>query len=123
MNLKTSFFDRRAKTHISHDDFQAAENLAEELLLNIPSMTSRPIVFVCIGTDRSTGDSLGPLVGSIVEEKNLPSFTMYGTLDDPIHAVNLSERLKEINNPSMTTHISLALMPVWDELKMLASFK
>ena len=23
----------------------------------------RPIIFLCIGTDRSTGDSLGPLIG------------------------------------------------------------
>ena len=69
MNLKTSFFDRRAKTRIIHDDLHAAENLAEELLATIPSVTSRPIVFVCIGTDRSTGDSLGPLVGTLLEEK------------------------------------------------------
>ncbi|MFZ7942360.1 MULTISPECIES: spore protease YyaC [Bacillaceae] len=96
MNLKPSFFDRRAKTHIVHDDFHAARHLAEALLLNIPSVTSRPIVFICIGTDRSTGDSLGPLVGSLLEEKNIESFYVYGTLDDPIHAVNLVEKLKEI---------------------------
>ncbi|MEH7375935.1 spore protease YyaC [Neobacillus drentensis] len=96
MNLKTSFFDRRAKTRISHDDLHAAENLAEELLAVIPSLTKRPIVFVCIGTDRSTGDSLGPLVGTLLEEKGIRSFYVYGTLDEPIHAVNLSEKLKEI---------------------------
>ena len=26
-------------------------------------LENRPIIFVCIGTDRSTGDSLGPLIG------------------------------------------------------------
>ena len=97
MNLKTSFFDRRAKTKISHDDLHAAENLAAELLAAIPNTTSRPIVFVCIGTDRSTGDSLGPLVGTLLEEKVLRTFYVYGTLDEPIHAVNLSEKLKEID--------------------------
>jgi putative sporulation protein YyaC len=97
MNLKTSFFDRRAKTRIIHDDLHAAENLAEELLAVIPSLTKRPIVFVCIGTDRSTGDSLGPLVGTLLEEKGIRSFYVYGTLDEPIHAVNLSEKLKEIH--------------------------
>jgi putative sporulation protein YyaC len=97
MNLKTSFFDRRTKTRISHDDLHAAENLAEELLAVIPSLTKRPIVFVCIGTDRSTGDSLGPLVGTLLEEKGIRSFYVYGTLDEPIHAVNLSEKLKEIH--------------------------
>jgi putative sporulation protein YyaC len=98
MNLKASLFDRRASTKIIHDDFQAAENLAEQLLSNFPNMTSRPIIFVCIGTDRSTGDSLGPLVGTLLEEKSINSFYVYGTLDDPIHAVNLNEKLKEINS-------------------------
>jgi putative sporulation protein YyaC len=97
MNLKTSFFDRRAKTRISHDDVDACENLAEELLFSIPRVTSRPIVFVCIGTDRSTGDSLGPLVGTLLEEKSLRTFYVYGTLDEPIHAVNLIDKLKEIH--------------------------
>jgi putative sporulation protein YyaC len=97
MNLKTSFFDRRARTRISHEDLDAPENLAEELLATIPRVTSRPIVFVCIGTDRSTGDSLGPLVGTLLEEKSLRTFYVYGTLDEPIHAVNLTDKLKEIH--------------------------
>ncbi|WP_066071982.1 spore protease YyaC [Neobacillus soli] len=101
MNLKTSIFDRRTKTRIIHDDAFAVENLAEELLANIPRLTSRPIVFICIGTDRSTGDSLGPLIGTLLEERGLQSFYVYGTLDEPIHAVNLAERLKEIRTKHM----------------------
>lgn len=96
MNLKAHLFDRKAKTHILHDDVYAVQSLATELLANIPTITSRPIVFLCIGTDRSTGDSLGPLIGTLLEEKRLPSFYVYGTLDEPIHAVNLEDRLKEI---------------------------
>ncbi|NRD77410.1 spore protease YyaC [Bacillus sp. BRMEA1] len=105
MNLKAQLFDRRVKAQINHDDVHAAEDLAVELLSSIPSITIRPIVFVCIGTDRSTGDSLGPLVGTLLEEKKLQSFHIYGTLDEPIHAVNLEERLNEITakhiNPYM----------------------
>jgi putative sporulation protein YyaC len=97
MNLKPSFLDRRTNTgRILHDDFQAVENLSMELLKFLPRQSGRPIVFVCIGTDRSTGDSLGPLVGSFLEEKDLSSFHVYGTLDEPIHAINLDERLREI---------------------------
>ncbi|SDM97514.1 spore protease YyaC [Bacillus sp. OK048] len=97
MNLKPSFFDRRTNTQrINHDDFLAVESLAMELLKFLPRTQTRPIVFVCIGTDRSTGDSLGPLVGSFLEEKDISSFHVYGTLDEPIHAVNLNERLREI---------------------------
>ena len=35
------------------------------------SYCRRPIVVMCIGTDRSTGDSLGPLVGDIVKVRVL----------------------------------------------------
>lgn len=97
MNLRPSFLDRKANTgRILHDDFQAVDNLSMELIRFLPRNAERPIVFVCIGTDRSTGDSLGPLVGSFLEEKDISSFYVYGTLDEPIHAVNLTERLKEI---------------------------
>lgn len=96
MNLKAFMFDRKAKSQFMHDDLHADESLADELLQHIPSVTSRPIVFVCIGTDRSTGDSLGPLVGTLLEEKKLESFYVYGTLDEPVHAVNLADRLEEI---------------------------
>src|SRR3954466_14015390 len=98
MNLKTSFFDRRAKTKISHDDLHAAENLAEELLSAIPGLNNRPVVFVCIGTDRSTGDSLGPLIGTLLVEKNIHPFHIYGSLANPIHALNLADRLSEIKS-------------------------
>jgi putative sporulation protein YyaC len=57
---------------------------------------SRPVVAVCIGTDRSTGDSLGPLVGMLLERKKPADTEIYGTLDQPVHAVNLQDTLDEI---------------------------
>lgn len=59
-------------------------------------IVNRPVVFVCIGTDRSTGDSLGPLIGTLLDEKEITPFHVYGTLEDPIHAVNLEEKIQEI---------------------------
>lgn len=56
----------------------------------------RPKILLCIGTDRSTGDSLGPLVGSKVAALNQDFFVVYGTLDQPVHASNLKEKLTEI---------------------------
>ncbi|WP_059171620.1 spore protease YyaC [Bacillus sp. FJAT-27445] len=96
MNMKTGLFDRGQNSRIHYEESKAEAKLATELISNLPLLTSRPIVVVCIGTDRSTGDSLGPLVGSFLEERRLPSFHIYGTLDDPIHAVNLEEKMKEI---------------------------
>ena len=56
----------------------------------------RPIVFVCIGTDRSTGDSLGPLVGSFLQKNRLLKAPTFGTIDHPVHAVNLGDTLRQI---------------------------
>lgn len=98
MNTKPGLFDRVQNSRIHHEESKVDAKLAAELITHLPLLTSRPIVVVCIGTDRSTGDSLGPLVGSFLEEKRLPSFHIYGTLDDPIHAVNLEEKLKDIKD-------------------------
>lgn len=57
------------------------------------------LIILCIGTDRSTGDSLGPLVG----HKLAPYIVHYeqvhllGTLDEPVHAKNLPDFIKKIN--------------------------
>ncbi|MCM3705576.1 MULTISPECIES: spore protease YyaC [Cytobacillus] len=64
-------------------------------LEQIFNSTSREIVILCIGSDRSTGDSLGPLTGKILKEKNIP-YPVYGTLKDPVHALNIKTILKEI---------------------------
>jgi putative sporulation protein YyaC len=98
MNFRSNFFDKKgSRSKILHDEAGAAEKLAMEIQSLMPSFRSqRPIVFVCIGTDRSTGDSLGPLVGTLLEEKLISPFLVYGTLEEPIHAVNLAEKIKEI---------------------------
>jgi len=58
---------------------------------------NRPIIFVCIGSDRSTGDSLGPLVGYKLKSLSKNNIYIYGTLENPIHAKNLVHILAEIN--------------------------
>ncbi|MBN8199790.1 spore protease YyaC [Bacillus sp. NTK034] len=57
--------------------------------------TSRDIVILCIGSDRSTGDSLGPLAGKILKEKNI-TYPVYGTLQEPVHALNIKKVINEI---------------------------
>lgn len=55
------------------------------------------VVILCIGTDRATGDSLGPLIGYKLKYMSYPNVFVYGTLDDPVHAKNLQETLKLID--------------------------
>ena len=57
------------------------------------------IIILCIGTDRSTGDSLGPLVGHKLSPiiHNLKNVHLIGTLDNPVHAQNLESHINRIN--------------------------
>lgn len=54
------------------------------------------LIVLCIGTDRSTGDALGPLTGSRLRELKLSGVHVYGTLEKPVHATNLHETIQEI---------------------------
>ncbi|WP_165842349.1 spore protease YyaC [Paenibacillus xerothermodurans] len=56
------------------------------------------IVFVCIGTNRYSGDSLGPLVGSRLTERldGHQRIHIYGTLERPAHALNMQKVLAHI---------------------------
>ncbi|MBP2626322.1 MAG: sporulation protein YyaC [Firmicutes bacterium] len=54
----------------------------------------RPIVILCIGSDRYIGDALGPLVGTYLEENT--ECIVCGSLDSPVHASNLVEVIDSI---------------------------
>ena len=58
---------------------------------------SREIVILCIGTDRSTGDALGPIVGSRLLQFGFNERQLYGTLNQPVHAMNLVEVMHQID--------------------------
>ncbi len=66
-----------------------------EIAYFIKKYINSETIIICIGTDKCIGDSLGPLVGTMLKEKNFP-LPVYGTIDLPIHALNLDKNLKEI---------------------------
>lgn len=55
------------------------------------------ISIVCIGTDRSTGDSFGPLTGHMLSRLRLLDFRLFGTLEKPVHALSLPGALSHID--------------------------
>ncbi|MGZ0050803.1 spore protease YyaC [Brevibacillus gelatini] len=64
-------------------------------LIQQASREQREVVFLCIGSDRSIGDALGPLVGTMLLEAGV-THRVYGTLEEPVHAFNLEPTLKAI---------------------------
>nr|WP_312027365.1 spore protease YyaC [Paenibacillus typhae] len=67
------------------------------------------ITFLCIGTDRSTGDCLGPLTGSGLLKYGFPHVT--GTLPSPCDADNLVARIAAIPEGQLIIAIDACLGP------------
>lgn len=65
------------------------------------------ICFTCIGTDRSTGDSLGPLVGYKLKELNIRN--VKGDLNNPVHAKNIDTIVKITPSNTLVVAIDACL--------------
>ena len=70
-------------------------------------------VFLCIGSEKVSGDALGPLIGSLLLEKR-KDLSVFGTLTSPVHAVNLPHTIAEIHqnfpeNPVIAIDASLGI--------------
>ncbi len=88
---------------IDHSHMEAIDLLSQNLVKRMSNYGATPeIVALCIGTDRSTGDALGPLVGTMLEKMYPSGVQIYGTIDEPVHAVNLKETIERIdkNHPN-----------------------
>lgn len=90
--------EREEKIRVHMDEPDCVQRLANNfaLLLKKLCQAKNPVI-LCIGTDRSTGDSLGPLVGSKLGERFFPA-PVYGSLAEPVHAVNLPDYLNLIQH-------------------------
>lgn len=69
----------------------------EECMNNFYDESYSDIVIICIGTDRATGDCLGPLIGYKVKDMRYENVHVYGTLDEPVHAKNLGEYMQQLD--------------------------
>lgn len=87
---------QKIKAHV--DDYKAKAKLETRLSDLFISTQKRPTVILCIGTDRSTGDALGPLIGTHLTRLKLPQLNVYGTLDEPVHATNLEKTILDIQH-------------------------
>lgn len=91
--LNNNYVDTSSPYAVSRFSNLIIKHLGENLKRN------QELIILCIGTDRSTGDSLGPLVGHMLA----PHITCYngvylmGTLNEPVHAKNLEDKIHHIN--------------------------
>lgn len=81
------------------NDTLSAYKFGNTLFLLIKDLLTPPreIVFLCIGSDRATGDCLGPILGHKLSKLLLGSCHVYGTLKTPVHARNLQNIISMIS--------------------------
>ena len=88
-NCEIEYFD--IDTDASHIE------LGECILKHISTQdfyTKTPII-LCIGTDRATGDCLGPLVGEQLQQLGI-KYKIFGNLSSPVHALNIRDVINHI---------------------------
>ncbi|MBQ8798760.1 MAG: spore protease YyaC [Lachnospiraceae bacterium] len=66
---------------------------------------NQPLIFLCIGSDRATGDSLGPIIGYKLEQSSFGNYFVYGTLEAPVHAKNLATVVQTIHRRHKNPYI------------------
>src|SRR5690625_231185 len=82
--------------------------VAEKLREVLPKgIKNDDVYFICIGTDRSTGDSLAPLIGTYLKKHGYENIV--GTLDDPVHALNLEKVIEALPDDKVIIAIDACL--------------
>lgn len=76
----------------------------KEIANYLTPIISYNTIIVCIGTDKCIPDSLGPLVGTFLKNNNF-QIPVYGTLDSPIHALNIDSEILKIKSKHPNTTI------------------
>ena len=78
------------------------------LIRMIPSRSHAPVI-VCIGSDLAIGDSLGPIVGTLLKERGeAQGAFIYGTLKTPVTA----KEIGYLNGFLMRTHPGCPIIAV-----------
>lgn len=85
---------------VSYSDREAYKKLGQALC----SYLNKDTIILCIGSTKLNGDSLGPRVGSCLVKEGI-GLPVFGTVENPIHALNLEKAYKSIRssyeNPSI----------------------
>ena len=84
------------KRYFNWDDTVKRINVSDTIITEYFKSGKKDIVIINIGTDKCIGDCLGPLVGSNLQGLVGDNIYVYGTLDEPIHALNIHDKLYEI---------------------------
>lgn len=89
-----SLAQKKKKTFYFNIEKNDTDDFADALydLLTKQLSNGQEIILLCVGSDRATGDCLGPIVGYKLGMHH-PDILIYGSLKHPVHAKNLDETI------------------------------
>lgn len=82
------------ESHYNEDN--AISTIAKAIVSSVKREADQKIPILCIGTDKSSGDSFGPFVGTFINQKRLTNFEAYGNLEHPVHNRNIVEYIEKL---------------------------
>lgn len=89
------------RKEINYKDKNSTAELTKQIhkLIVESKKSYKEIILLCIGTDRSTGDSFAPMLGTLLSKRKelKDKVKIIGTLQNPVHAKNLIEKMKELD--------------------------
>ncbi|MBD2844902.1 spore protease YyaC [Paenibacillus sp. IB182496] len=86
-------------------DEQGLRQFLQQIAKSHPAPES--VAFLCIGTDRSTGDALGPLTGDLLRRQGWAR--VHGTLEAPCDASRLGEVVESLRSEHTVIAIDACL--------------
>lgn len=89
--------------YINPRDQQPVSSLSKLIGARIPHDVSPTVL--CIGSDRLTGDCLGPITGSKLKNMLGEKISVLGTLENPVHALNLKTTIDTISQSTSDPYI------------------
>ncbi len=87
------------KSRVHIDNKNAHKHLYYTIYDNLITLNYKnhmDLIILCVGTDRSTGDSLGPLTGTFLKQKNFFIANIIGDINNPVHASNLNNKIENL---------------------------
>lgn len=101
------------------DIIKNGKKILKKYLKNYDPDIHNFLIILCIGTDRCTGDALGPLVGYLLRDMDYDNIRVFGALDFPVHAGNVNDIIEHLYDVYMNPFI-IAIDASWckDEEKV-----
>lgn len=90
---------------IEHSIYEQAIQELQHIQIQCPHQED--IVFICIGSDQSTGDAFGPLMGTRLQQLGFPH--VIGTLADPCDANKVEQAVEQLPPDKVVVAIDACL--------------